>query len=805
MIRLQPDQKATVRRSHPGSGGGAFRLAFGLAIFTSAFLLFQVQLILGKFLLPWFGGTSAVWTTCLLFFQVSLFAGYLYSHRISTSFGLNRQGRLHLVFLAITTMWMLSAWYFWGSPFLPGVQWKPAPGSAPVLGILKLLLLSVGLPFLLLSSTGPLLQNWYDQICRNERNEPPYFLYALSNGGSLLGLLIYPVMLEPVFGLGSQSRIWGTGFLFFILCCASCAWIAHRRSQASRDRLPIRPDPSAKSEIPASAPRWWLWFALPALGSVMLLATTNLLTQDVAPIPLLWVLPLSIYLLSFVFTFYRSNWYFRGLFHPLFAITAFMAVIALFRGTHMNVFKEIGVFLAMLFTACVICHGELARIKPEARYLTAFYLTLSAGGAFGGIFVGIISPLIFPAIWEYHIGLWAIAALLIFILFLDKDSWLHDATPNPWIPMALSAAIYLLPKYLAWIGMITIPEPIVLAYNVGIAVVILTLVWLAFGAQRARRRTLRWYQITVGASFLLFSAALYAHLTSQKDRLLYRERNFYGALSVHQHLDNAMLHSNFTLMHGRIVHGVQLEQDRKLATTYYDEKSGAGLALTTNPRRAASGMRVGIIGLGVGTLAAYSRAGDVYRFYEINPAVIRLAQGAAGYFSFLKDAPAQIEIAPGDARLSLEAEAARHDFQNFDVLIIDAFNGDSIPTHLLTREAMKLYLSHLRGPDSVIAVHISNIAVDLAPPIATLAKLFGMKTTLITTDLSDGVIIPSEWILLTRGNSLNVPAIRSAGKPLLAFTNHQTNVWTDDYSDILSLLGFRGISIGSWMRKGRIP
>jgi hypothetical protein len=301
------------------------------------------------------------------------------------------------------------------------------------------------------------------------------------------------------------------------------------------------------------------------------------------------------------------------------------------------------------------------------------------------------------------------------------------------------------------------------------------------------------------------STALYAHLTSQKGRLLYRERNFYGALSVHQNWDNDMLHSNFTLMHGRIIHGIQIEQDRKLATTYYDEKSGAGLALTTNPRHAAGGMRVGAIGLGAGTLAAYSRAGDVYRFYEINPAVIHLAQGAAGYFSFLKDAPAQIEIASGDARLSLEAEAARHDFQNFDVLIVDAFNGDSIPIHLLTSEAMTLYVLHLHGRDSVIAVHISNLAVDLAPVIANLAKLYGMNGTLITTEVDSGVIVPSEWILLTRGNSLNAPEIQRVGKPMLAFTNRETDVWTDDYSNVLSLLGFRGISMGSWMRKGRIP
>ena len=803
----QLDKKSIAEASRERMAGRASRLVFGLAIFSSAFLLFQVQLILGKFLLPWFGGNSAVWTTCLLFFQVFLFAGYLYSHRISTSFGLNRQGRLHLVFLAITTLWILFAWSFWGSPFLPSVQLKPVPGSAPVLGILKLLLLAIGLPFLLLSSTGPLLQNWYDQIHRNERNEPPYFLYALSNAGSLLGLLSYPIILEPSFGLGSQSRIWGAGFASFVLCCASCAWIAHRSSHASRDGLPITPNPSAKSAIPASAQRWWLWFTLPALGSVMLLATTNLLTQDVAPIPLLWVLPLCVYLLSFVFTFYRSNWYFRGLFHPLFAITALIAVIALFRGTDMNVFKQIGVFLVMLFTACVICHGELARIKPEARYLTAFYLTLSVGGACGGIFVGIIAPLVFPAIWEYHIGLWAIAALLVFILFLDKDSWLHEPRPDPWVPMTLFATIYLIPKYLARIGMITIPIQIVPVYNGGIVVVVLILAWLAFrgGPQWARRRVLRWYEITVGVSFLLLSTALYAHLTSQKGRLLYRERNFCGALSVYQNWDNDMLHSNFTLMHGRITHGLQVEQDRKLATTYYDEKSGAGLALTTNPRHAAGGMRVGAIGLGAGTLAAYSRAGDVYRFYEINPAVIRLAQGSAGYFSFLKDAPAQIEIASGDARLSLEAEAARHDFQNFDVLIVDAFNGDSIPIHLLTSEAMKLYVSHLHGRDSVIAVHISNLAVDLAPVIANLAKLYRMKGTLITTEVDSGVILPSEWILLTRGNSLNAPEIQRVGKPMLAFTNRETDVWTDDYSNVLSLLGFRGISMGSWMRKGRIP
>ena len=240
-------------------------------------MLFQVQLILGKFLLPWFGGTSAVWTTCLLFFQLLLLAGYLYSHKISTSFDLNRQGRVHLAFLAITALWIFFAWYSWGSPFLPGVQSKPIPGSAPIFGILKLLSLSVGLPFLLLSSTAPLLQKWYDQIHRSDKNEPPYFLYALSNAGSLLGLLSYPIILEPVFGLNLQSRIWGAGFAFFVLCCAICAWHAHRSPQCLRSGLSVAAERTPESGTPTSSPRRWLWFALPALGSVMLLATTNLL------------------------------------------------------------------------------------------------------------------------------------------------------------------------------------------------------------------------------------------------------------------------------------------------------------------------------------------------------------------------------------------------------------------------------------------------------------------------------------------------------------------------------------------------
>ena len=769
------------------------RLVFGLAIFASAFLLFQVQLLLGKFLLPWFGGTSAIWATCLLFFQVLLLGGYFYAHKISVSCRLSGQGKIHLLFLALSTLWILLAWYFWGSPLLPGPSWKPSPGAAPIAGILKLLLVSVGLPFLLLSSTGPLLQNWYAHLELGAQKKTPYFLYALSNAGSLFGLLSYPLFLEPVFRLSAQSWFWGAGFGFFALCCAACAWQAHRSRIRPGEGQPMEESFAPGDKAATTPPRRWLWFTLPMLGSVMLLATTNFLTQDVAPIPLLWVLPLCIYLLSFVFTFH-GTWYRRGLFHPLFGITALLVILALFRETNMRITSQIGIFLAFLFVASMVCHGELARTKPEARHLTSFYLLLSAGGAAGGIFVAIIAPSIFPAFWEYQLGLWAVATLLLVILFLDRGSWLHDPKPDLLVPVAFLTVVFAIPKYLVHARIIRIPAQIAFAYNVGLGLLIVVCIWLAFTGRPnwARRRKFRWYEITSIATFLFLSTALCVHLN--KGNHAYRERNFYGAVAVHENWDRDMLHLAYELMHGRTTHGIQLTEKRKLPASYYGESSGAGLALMTNPQRAVGSMRVGAIGLGIGTIASYSRPGDVYRFYEINPAIIRLAQGKGGYFSYLRDAPAAIEIAVGDARLSLEAEAARGDFQKFDVLLVDAFNGDSIPVHLLTKEAMALYLSHLRGPESVIAVHVTNRAIDLGPVVAGLAQTYGLKATLVRAPDRGGIFLQNDFILLTRGKALDTPEIKQAGHPMLQDPAHRmpdNRMWTDDYSNVVRLLRVR--------------
>jgi hypothetical protein len=760
------------------------RLAFGFAIFISAFLLFQVQLLLGKFLLPWFGGTSGIWATCLLFFQVLLLAGYYYAHRISCSFRPASQGKIHLGFLGFASLWILLAWFFWGSPLLPGPSWKPAPGAAPIAGILKLLVVSVGVPFLLLSTTGPLLQNWYAHLDVGGQKKAPYFLYALSNAGSLLGLLSYPIFLEPQFRLKTQSWLWGVGFGLFFLSCMVCAWLA-RTSKAQNGELL---ETTLEECLAAPLPRW-LWFALPMLGSVMLLATTNFLTQDVAPIPLLWVLPLCIYLLSFILTFH-GTWYRRGLFHPLFAITALLVVLALLRGEDMRLTSQIAVYLLFLFVACMVCHGEVARLKPQARHLTSFYLLLSAGGAAGGIFVAIIAPSIFPTFWEYQLGLWAIALLLLLILFRDRMSWLHNTKPNLLVPIAALTLLLVVPKYLVHAGMIRMPTPLAFVYNFSLGLLISVCIWLAFtgGPAWTQHRKFRWYETTAIGCFLVLTTALGVKTFAKSD-YIYRQRNFYGAVAVNANWDVDMIHVAYEFMHGRTIHGIQVTENRKLPASYYGEGSGARLALLTNPQRQAAPMRVGAIGLGIGTIAAYARPGDVYRFYEINPAIIDLAKGKKGYFSYLQDSAARIEIAPGDARLSLEAEAVRGDLQNFDVLFVDAFSGDSIPVHLLTKEAMALYLSHLRGPDSVIVVNVTNRAVDISPVVAGLAQKYGLKATLIVAPNRSGIFLRSDFVLLTRGKSLDIPEIQKVGYPMrLDRQVPENRIWTDDYSNVARLL-----------------
>ena len=756
----------------------ASRAVCGVAIFLSAFLLFQVQLIYAKFLLPWFGGSTAVWATCMLFYQVLLLVGYAYAHALSR-WSPRKQGMIHLAALCVALAIFavhLAIGYDW---VFPGKAFAPTPDAPPIANIVKLLLIGIGIPFFVLSATAPLLQSWFSRL-HTQRGESPYWLYSLSNLGSMLALLSYPFVVEPVFRLRAQSLYWLAGFVFFALCAASCAFAVRRVADQETES-------EAVSTAATGLGRKLLWFGLSAAGSTLMLSTTNLLTQDIAPIPLLWVLPLAVYLLSFVIVFARHQLYYRALFHPLAAAAFAAAIIAVYRGTGVNVLPQIAIFVLALLAICIVLHGELARLKPAAHSLTGYYLVMSAGGAFGGIFVGLIAPTIFPAIWEFHIAIIAAGWMIAVVLVADPDSWFYSPEPSPAIALASFVGIGWALWYAGYVRMFAVNSESLKQAGAALIVGTALTLWFAFsgGPRFLRSPAFRWNQSAVTVCLVLLTAALIMQLRRQDGTLLYRERNFYGALRVQEQDDHGIKYVE--LMHGRITHGVQLESQRDLPTTYYDRDSGVGLAIMNHPRR-KEGMRVGAIGLGAGTVAAYARPGDVYRFYEINPAVIRLARGKNGYFTFLKSARGEVETVLGDARLSLQSEVDHGDFQQFDVLVVDAFNGDSIPVHLLTREAFRLYREHLRDHESVIAVHVSNIAVDLQPVVAGLAEEFGMQATLIKTEERSSTMLASYWVLVSNGQVMYAPPIRLAGQQMIkAALGPPKVLWTDDYSNVASL------------------
>ena len=670
-------------------------LLYALTIFSSAFLLFQVQPIIARMILPWFGGSAAVWATCMLFFQVVLLLGYLYAHWSIRYLRPKQQAILHVVLLGLSILLL---------PVTPNPSWKPSGGEDPVLQIVGLLAIAVGLPYFLLSTTGPLVQAWY---ARAYRVAFPYRLFALSNFGSMLALLSYPVLVEPRVAAHHQSQGWSAAFGFFAVLCAAAALHSARKPE---------PAPAVwggeAGEAEAQAPAWslqLLWMALAACASTLLLAVTNHVCQNVAAIPFLWILPLAIYLLSFILCFDSEIWYRRKLFAGLLAVALGGMCYALTEWQGSETVKiVIPLFSAGLFICCMFCHGELARLKPHSRYLTSFYLMVSLGGALGGLFVGWLAPHLFHGYFELPVGILA-CTLLAVVVFRDLSKWMSMA----WAALAITVLVFL---------------------------------------------SLKERDTAAGARLLV--------------------RNFYGGLRVTDSGDLQKGDAMRTLVHGTITHGLQLltPELRRLPTTYYGKQSGVGLAIE-NCRH--SGERVGVIGLGVGTLASYGRPGDYYRFYEINPLVIQVARRE---FSYLRDCPAQVEVVLGDARLSLEREAD----QNFDVLAVDAFSSDSIPVHLLTREAFQLYFGHLK-PEGVLAVHISNNHLDLAPVVQSLASALHKEALLFDTDDDEQEVYGATWVLLAGpGEVLRKPAFQQAGSPLEPRAG--LRLWTDDYSNLFQIL-----------------
>ncbi|HEX9392550.1 MAG TPA: fused MFS/spermidine synthase [Usitatibacteraceae bacterium] len=678
-------------------------IIYAATIFVSAFLLFLIQPVIAKQILPWFGGSAAVWTTCLVFFQFALLAGYFYSDWMTRKLGAKRQAIVHLVLVGVALLLL---------PIIPDVSWKPRGDEEPSLRILLLLSVTIGLPYFLLSTTSPLVQAWF---ARSYPQASPYRLFALSNLASMLALLGYPLLFEPFFTTKHQAIGWSIGFGLFAALIAGAAWFGLRKEAASADESlsPLQASEIASAE--AAAPAFGdklLWIALAGLGSVLLLAITNHLTQNISSIPLLWVVPLAIYLLTFILCFDGKNWYRRKLMLPLLALFIVAMAYALAdKDLHFKLYFQIGLFSAGLFIACMFCHGELVARKPHPRYLTTFYLMISVGGALGALLVGIVAPLTLPAYYELEIALVLLAMLATYLL-LGR----------------------------AHIGF-----------------------------------------VVLGVAVSLFAAAAAGFTIHQfKEDVVMMTRNFYGTLRVKQYNPPDVEYRRRSLIHGAILHGDQYMDPpyNRSATTYYKAKSGIGKAILLKEKLSTAPRRVGIIGLGAGTIATYGNKGDVYRFYDINPAVVKIANSE---FTYLKDTEATIEIALGDARLNLEREPS----QQFDVLAIDAFSSDSIPVHLITLEALEIYEKHMK-PDGVIAFHVSNRFLDLKPVVQMIAEKRGLNVAWVRDTYEDGST-SSDWILLCKDNTfLLKPDIVEA--TYIIPPEPGWRVWTDDFNNLLQVL-----------------
>lgn len=747
-------------------------LPFALTIFFGAFLLFQVQPLIGKFILPWFGGSPGVWTTCMLFFQTVLLAGYAYAH-VSTRFLKPRtQAIVHLALLVVALLPL---------PVSPDESWKPVDGDNPVWRILLLLSATLGLPYFVLSSTGPLLQRWFT-LAHPHRS--PYRLYALSNIGSLLALVSYPFVFEPVLTRHQQTAFWSIGLCLFVLVCALCAFRIRKASDAETGEA--APADAAGDAAPSWSDRG-LWLALPVLGSVLLLATTNKLCQDVAVIPFLWVLPLALYLISFILSFDHARWYHRGVFCALFSLGSAVVAYLLYAEHDAPLWLQISGYSGTLFFACMICHGEVYRLRPSPRRLTGYYLVIAAGGAIGGFLVAVVAPLVFNRYVELQIGLCALVYALGFIVLRE------GSRPAAWgVALGVVAAGILIPLL----------QEDVLDYGWGRAwgafttfysthwkesLLVAGVLLLCFGDYRRGWR--RDWQPRMGGFIMFLTLGLgmlfvvQLHQTSRQ--VVSAERNFYGMLKVVQYnADDPRAHY-FSLVHGGITHGLQFTDPllATLPTTYYGETSGVGRALKNLVR--PDGRRIGLVGLGTGSLAAYGEEGDYLRIYEINPEVERLARTR---FSYLEISDARIDVVMGDARVSMEHERDAGDRQGFDLLALDAFSSDAIPVHLLTTEAFALYLEHLKE-DGIIAVHISNRYLDLQPVVRNLARHFGLGVVLISDDAEEEWWnYRTTWMLLTRDEAfLELPEIGGvAGAP--DDPDRTVRPWTDDYASLFEVL-----------------
>jgi len=651
----------------------------------------------------------------MMFFQVALLLGYLYAHLLANYVPTKRQAGLHLALLALSLILL---------PVGTPESWLPAASGQPAIEILALLSLSVGIPFVLISASGPLLQHWFAGVYPGKS---PFRLYSLSNLGSLAALLTYPILIEPNFTIDNQANTWSVLYVALVLLFASCG-ILYSRSNSNK--VPTSTDESVTRSV-TSLDRM-LWVSLAACGSAMLLAITNQISTDIAVVPFLWILPLSIYLITFIICFDKDGWYLRGVWMSLLVVSLVLITRLMFlefTANSASLEYQIFVYCFALFTCCMVCHGELARRRSSVPYLTTFYLYVALGGAVGGVFVNLIAPVLFTGFWELHIALVGTVILAGVCIGIDNS--------------LIKTKQHLTAFASAW----------------SIATVV-------------------------------FIGILVTQVQDGRSSSIYVNRSFFGVLYVDDWDANTAEHER-QLYHGRIQHGRQLVRRnvQKIPTSYYGLDSGVAAAIQRHPRRSSAnpaehGLNIGAIGLGVGTISTYGTSADSIHYYEINPDVEHVARN---YFFYLKNGKAATDIVLGDARISMQRELETGGSNEFDVLILDAFSGDAVPVHLLTDEAFDLYEKHLSN-DGILAAHISNDYLDLSPVIRNAAQRLNMDAVWIEGPADRWYEDGNDWVLMSRNKEL-------IGSDLIRSTQSEWNDavpkpirWTDDFSNLIEVI-----------------
>jgi spermidine synthase len=671
-------------------------------IALGALLLFLVQPLLSRALLPWFGGSAAVWTTSIAFFQAALLLGYAVVHLGIARLRPRAQALAVFAGLAACVPFL---------PIAPDPADRPTHADPRALDVLRILVATVLMPYVVLACTGPLVQSWF---AREFPQRSPYRLFALSNAGSAIGLLAFPFVLEPWFGRTAQIQAWSIAFIAYGALLACCAWRARRFEAlpAAAPALVTSAGPRASDVV--------FWLGCSAFPALLLIGTTERLTREVAAMPFLWILPLLLYLVSFIVAFDLEGAYHRFSFGVGLALTSVLAVISLRVSTDVGLLEQCIALGGAQFVASTTCHGELSRGRPAARHLTLFYLVLATGGALGGLFGALVAPRIFDRYLELPIGLAGCVAFTLIGWWRAVDSPLRHGRPAAlWVPL--------------------------------------------------------------GVGFVALLFALRARLVVVEDLVRLRTRDFFGVLTVVE--DEGKFGPIRMLVNGSINHGTQFldETLRHTPTSYFAERSGIDVALQGHARRGLGPLRIGIVGLGTGTIAAWAKPGDHVTFFEISPAVVKIA---SGWFSYLADCAGDVTIELGDARLSMEEKRAAGQREAFDVLVIDAFSSDAIPMHLLTREAVALYLE-LLPHDGVLAIHVSNRFLDLVPIVQALARDAGCEAVLVQREApkTEAIHEASKWVLLTRDAAFAQRHYVQRWSRSLPELKHAT-VWTDERASL---------------------